>query len=76
MITYVDGPHVHLRDIVRLAGRIGEVEKLLMPGSEEASDYKCVETGGVLVRMRDDGDLFLLVPSETEDLVLVSRGNQ
>jgi hypothetical protein len=73
MITYADGRHIQLRDVVQYAGRIGEVENIFMPGCSEGPDYECADTGGILVRMRDDGDFFILIPSQAEDLELVSR---
>jgi hypothetical protein len=73
---YVNGEDVLPGDVVNYAGKIGDVEKVISCGSDEAVDYGCDHTGGILVTMRDDHDCYLLVqPEDEEDLELVARRN-
>lgn len=52
--NYADSDEpVRKGDSVRVDERIGVVEEVCLPGSPEAEDFYCGDTGGLLIRFRD-----------------------
>ena len=68
---YQTGEEVAAGDVVDINHRCAVVEKLIAPGTADASDFGCEATGGVLLQF-GDGDLQLW-PQPDEDLRFVSR---
>jgi len=68
---YSTGEVVLNGDSVKVQNKIGTVVGLFQPGTEQAKDYSCSDTGGVLIEFTD-GDLQLW-PVLDEDLILVKR---
>lgn len=45
---YADGVPVRVRDCISIDGVVGVVRALIHPGTTEARDYFCNDTGGIL----------------------------
>jgi hypothetical protein len=50
---------------------LGRVQSIIMPYTEQAKNFDCWETGGILMAF-DDGDLHMW-PQLNEDIMLVER---
>jgi hypothetical protein len=68
---YSTGEVVELGDLVTIIGKQATIETIILGHTQEASDFKCFETGGLLIAFAN-GDLQLW-PWCDEDLVFVSR---
>ncbi len=70
IFTYLDGNSVCVGDLVIAANQQAVVEKVIKPGSPDASDYSCSATGGLLLAFQN-GDLQLW-PSPRRTKISVS----
>jgi hypothetical protein len=68
---YVTGEQVLIGDRISVASKQGAIENILMPETEDAKDFDCKETGGLLINF-EDGDLQLWSEVD-EDLMFVDR---
>jgi hypothetical protein len=71
--TYSCGVVASVGDIIRIAGQCATVEKIIVPGTNDAIDYHCQDTGGLLIHF-DNGDLQLWIDTN-EDIDFLHRGN-
>ena len=70
--VYSDGSTVHANDVIVFGSSRGTVDRILAPRTEEARDFGCFETGGVLLHTECWG--LVLLPYIGDDLVLLARG--
>lgn len=69
---YTSGEEVLTGDKITVASKPGTIEKILSPQTQDATDFSCPDTGGLLIKF-DDGDLQVW-PDVDEDLILVRHG--
>ncbi|WP_432797894.1 hypothetical protein [Poriferisphaera sp. WC338] len=75
MFHYATGKIVIVGDHVLFDGSEGTIEAIYTPLTEDARDYSCYETGGVMINTEQFG-LILMTPPDRdqwEDLELQSR---
>lgn len=69
IFRYSNGVPIEKGDRVNLSGIGGVIQFIYQPFSEDASDYGCVETGGVLISSPEGLGLILIEnPEKDEDL--------
>lgn len=71
LFVYRDGTTVQLGDVIIAASQPAKIEMILIPGTIDAQNFSCADTGGLLLKF-DNGDMQLW-PSVNEDLELVRR---
>ena len=72
-LNYTNGIPVYTGDIVEVASQRGTIEMILIPGTYIARDFKCFDTGGLLIRF-GTGELHLERKAD-ENLEFISRKN-
>jgi hypothetical protein len=70
---YMSGEVVREGDIVTVINKLAVVERILSERSQDARDFACFNTGGLVLRF-DDGDLQVW-RSVDEDLEFLRRKN-
>jgi hypothetical protein len=66
---YSTGAPINIGDRISLGHKEGVIEEIFSAMTQRAMDFKCAETGGLLLRF-EDGDLQVW-PYVNEDLVFV-----
>ncbi len=70
--SYMGGEPIFVGDVVDAAGQRAIVEKVIQPDSQDARDFSCPDTGGLLLAF-ENSDLQLW-PQADEDLEFIRRG--
>lgn len=70
-VQYCSGIPIYKGDAIAVGELRGTVEELLVKGTSAAENYRCLDTGGLLLRF-ENGDLQVW-PYMNEDLKLLQR---
>ena len=72
--VYRSGEPVMTDDVVTAAGDQARVAMVIQPNTQDAKDFSCKTTGGLLLKF-DNGDVQLW-PEVDEDLIFVRRRDE
>lgn len=68
---YSNGVPIDEGDAITVIKKHGSVDRIFAPKTDDAKDFCCFDTGGILLRF-EDGDLQVW-PHVNEDLVLLKK---